>query len=150
MDGLDTQLDNRQRERLAVGLVRFDHEPIDVLRQSGERVFRLRLGQSIPDPPDHLVDEREQQVLLRVEMVVQQRPALVELVGDILHREVGVPVFAQRAIGRAHDRLVGVTGVLGWGPGPSVTLRRPVPGVAFRAHVSSVGWHPVKGSENPD
>jgi len=53
-----------------------------------------------------VIEEGDEQILFRVVVVMEQGLALRALVGDILHRHVGVAVGAERAIDPVHD-LVG-------------------------------------------
>jgi hypothetical protein len=108
VDGLDPEFEHGERERLPVGLLGIDDELLGVLLQAVEGVLGVGFRHPVGEPPDHPVEKGKEEFLLGVVVVVKQGFGLVELVGDVLHGEVRVPVFAQRPEGRAHDRLTGV------------------------------------------
>jgi len=71
-------------------------------------VLALDVVGELDEPLVEVVEKRTQQVVLAVVVVVEGGLALGGLVGDVLHREVRVPVRTERAVRGTHDLLGGV------------------------------------------
>jgi hypothetical protein len=67
----------------------------------------LFAGEALLEAFEEVLQEGVQQLLFRVEVVVKRGLRLRGLVGDALHRQVRVSVFAEGAICRPHYLLGG-------------------------------------------
>jgi hypothetical protein len=96
----------QQRDGQVRVLLRRDEQPVEQHRQALLGVGRFDLADGGDEPVQDVVEKRRQQLLFRVVVVMYRGGRLAVLRRDPLDREVGVPVLAERAVGRPHDLLV--------------------------------------------
>jgi hypothetical protein len=101
------QLHVRRRHLVACPLVEAADPAVhDGFEPGAGRVRELR--EPVAHPLALEREERREQPLLVVEVVVDERLALLELRGDLRHRQLGVSVFHERRRGRVQDGHLGI------------------------------------------